>query len=74
MNITGSSAIAAIDFNDSNAVSVQFTSKDTAYDFIAKDATVLRSDLETTIAKGESVGRLIAKYRREGNLQQVAVW
>jgi len=73
MQITGSSAIAAINFGDDNTVSVQFTSKDTAYDFVALDATALKQEVETTVAKGESVGKLIAKHRREGSLKDVTI-
>jgi len=73
MQITGSSAIAAINFGSDNAVSVQFTSKDTAYDFVALDATALKQEIETTVTKGESVGKLIAARRRDGSLKEVVV-
>ena len=71
MKITGSSAIAEINFTDSNEVCVQFTSQPTEYKFISSDVDALRSELETTLNKNESVGRLIAGQRASGKLTQV---
>jgi len=71
MKITGSSAIANVDFSDNNRVSVQFTTNDTPYEFLAKDASLVRSGLESAINKGDSVGRLIASYRASGELTAV---
>mgnify|MGYP001166224971 CR=1 FL=1 len=71
MNITGSSAISAINFSDSNEVGVTFTSQDKEYKFLAQDADLVRTGLESTISKKESVGRLIAGYRANGQLTQV---
>ena len=61
MQITGSSAIAAVNFGENNAVNVKFQGNDTDYGFVAQDSTLVRTGLESTISKGESVGRLIAK-------------
>lgn len=71
MQISGSSAIAAVNFGENNSVTVKYTSNDKEYGFTAKDQNVIKSGLETTISKGESVGRLIAGYRRNGQLQAV---
>ena len=71
MQISGSSAIAAVNFGENNAVNVKFQGNDTEYGFLAQDATLVRTGLESTISKGESVGRLIAKYRSEGQLKAV---
>lgn len=72
LNIAGSSAIQSVSFGDNNAVGVKFTSNDTEYGFVAKDQTLVRSGLESAIAAGRSVGKLIAQYRAEGQL--TAVW
>ncbi len=71
MQISGSSAIASVSFGDNNSVAVKYTTNDKEYGFTAKDQNVIKTGLETTIAKGESVGRLIAGYRRNGQLQAV---
>tara|TARA_Y100001970_G_scaffold52148_1_gene65895 strand:+ start:1250 stop:1465 length:216 start_codon:yes stop_codon:yes gene_type:complete len=71
MQISGSSAIAAVNFGENNAVNVKFQGNDTEYGFVAQNATLVKTGLETTISKGESVGRLIAKYRSEGQLKAV---
>jgi len=71
MKITGSSAIANVDFSDNNKVLVQFTTNDTPYEFLAKDSGLVRSGLESAINKGDSVGRLIASYRASGELTAV---
>ena len=71
MQITGSSAITAVNFGENNAVNVKFQNNDTEYGFVAQDATLVKTGLESTITKGESVGRLIAKYRSEGQLKAV---
>ena len=41
------------------------------YKFLAQDVDLVRRGLESTIAKNESVGRLIADYRKSGQLTQV---
>ena len=71
MLITGSSAIAAVNFDESNEVGIKFTTNDTEYKFLAKDVDLVRRGLESTLAKNESVGRLIADYRKSGQLTQV---
>jgi len=69
--IAGSSAIAAINFGEDNAVSVQFTSNDTAYGFVAKDSVRFQNELQSTLDRGESVGRLVAANRASGELKAV---
>ena len=71
MQITGSSAIANVNFKDESLVGITFTSQDTEYDFKALDSNLVRNGLSNAIAKGESVGKLIASYRREGQLTEV---
>lgn len=71
MQITGSSAIANVNFKDAGLVGITFTSQDTEYDFKAKDSNLVRNGLSNAISKGDSVGKLIASYRREGQLTEV---
>jgi len=71
MQITGSSAIANVNFKDESLVGITFTSQDTEYDFKALDSNLVRNGLSNAIAKGDSVGKLIASYRREGQLTEV---
>lgn len=71
MQITGSSSIAAVTFGENNAVGVKFTSSETEYGFIAKDQDAFRASLESTVAKQESVGKMIATARRSGELTAV---
>tara|TARA_B100001113_G_scaffold61016_1_gene46402 strand:+ start:402 stop:623 length:222 start_codon:yes stop_codon:yes gene_type:complete len=71
MQITGSSAIANVNFKDASLVGITFTSQDTEYDFKALDSNLVRNGLSNAIAKGDSVGKLIASYRREGQLTEV---
>jgi len=71
MQITGSSAIANVNFKDASLVGITFTSQDTEYDFLAKDSNLVRNGLSNAISKGDSVGKLIASYRREGQLTEV---
>ena len=71
MQITGSSAIANVNFKDNSLVGITFTSQDTEYDFKALDSNLVRNGLSNAIAKGDSVGKLIASYRREGQLTEV---
>lgn len=71
MQITGSSAIAQVNFKDASLVGITFTSQDTEYDFKALDSNLVRNGLSNAIAKGDSVGKLIASYRREGQLTEV---
>ena len=71
MLIKGSSAIAAVNFDETSEIGIQFTSQDTEYKFLAKDVHLVRRGLENTVAKNDSVGRLIADYRKSGQLTQV---
>ena len=71
MQIKGSSAIASINFGSDSEVGVTFTSQDKEYKFRATDIDLVRRGLESTVAKNESVGRLIADYRKSGQLTQV---
>lgn len=71
MQITGSSAIANVNFKDNSLVGITFTSQDTEYDFKALDSNLVRNGLDSAITKGDSVGKLIASYRREGQLTEV---
>ena len=71
MRFPKSSSIAAVSFGTDNAVGVTFTSADKEYGFLAKDANLVRTGLENALTKGESVGRLIASYRAEGQLTAV---
>ena len=43
--IQGSSAIAAVNFGENNAVEVQFQGNEKLYGFVAKDSSQLRNDL-----------------------------
>ena len=43
MQITGSSAIANVNFKDASLVGITFTSQDTEYDFLAKDSNLVRN-------------------------------
>ena len=69
--IKGSSAIASVNFGSDSEVGITFTSQDTEYKFLAQDVDLVRRGLESTLAKNESVGRLIADYRKSGQLTQV---
>ena len=71
MQIKGSSAIANVNFGSNNEVGVTFTSQDKEYKFRATDIDLVRRGLESTISKNESVGRLIADYRKSGQLTEV---
>ena len=71
MQIKGSSAIAQVNFGSNSEVGVTFTSQDKEYMFKATDIDLVRRGLESTIAKNESVGRLIADYRKSGQLTEV---
>jgi len=71
MQIKGSSAIASVNFGSDSEVGITFTSQDTEYKFLAQDVDLVRRGLESTVAKNESVGRLIADYRKSGQLTQV---
>ncbi len=71
MQIKGSSAIASINFGSDSEVSIAFTSQDKEYKFLAKDIDLVRRDLESTVAKNESVGRLIADFRKSGQLTEL---
>ena len=71
MQIKGSSAIASVNFGSDSEVGITFTSQDQEYKFLAKDVDLVRKGLESTLAKNESVGRLIADYRKSGQLTQV---
>mgnify|MGYP001469801061 CR=1 FL=1 len=73
MQITGSSAIAKVNFVNpiKGDVGITFTSQDTEYGFLAKDANLVENGVRNALAKGDSVGKLIASYRREGQLTEV---
>jgi len=71
MQIKGSSAIASVNFGSDSEVGITFTSQDQEYKFLAQDIDLVRRGLESTLAKNESVGRLIADYRKSGQLTQV---
>ena len=71
MQIKGSSAIASVNFDDTSEGGITFTSQDTEYKFLAQDVDLVRRGLESTVAKNDSVGRLIADYRKSGQLTQV---
>lgn len=71
LNIAGSSAIASVSFGDNNAVGVKYITNDTEYGFVAKDQSLVRSALETAVTKGDSIGKLVASMRTEGQLQAV---
>ena len=71
MQITGSSAISNVNFKDNSLVGITFTTQDAEYDFKALDTNLVRSGLSNAISKGDSVGKLIASYRREGQLTAV---
>tara|TARA_B100001093_G_C26474142_1_gene861935 strand:+ start:144 stop:428 length:285 start_codon:yes stop_codon:yes gene_type:complete len=68
---TGSSAIAKINFDESNEVGVTFTSTDTEYKFLARDRDLVQNAVQSTINRKESLGSLIADYRKSGQLTQV---
>jgi hypothetical protein len=71
MNIANSTAIESVSFGDNSAVGVRFKGNDSEYGFLAKDQNAVRSALETAIGKGDSIGKLIATLRSEGQLQAV---
>ena len=73
MLITGSSAIANVNFTNPTKgdVGITFCSQDTEYGFLAKDSNLVENGVRNAYAKGESVGRLIASYRAEGQLTAV---
>lgn len=74
MLITGSSAIANVNFTNPTKGDVGITfcsSKDTEYGFLAKDSNLVENGVRNALAKGDSVGRLIASYRAEGQLTAV---
>ena len=71
MLIKGSSAIASVNFDETSEIGIKFTSQDTEYKFLAQDVDLVRRGLESTVAKNDSVGRLIADYRKSGQLTQV---
>ena len=67
MQITGSSAIAAISFNEGN-VDVQYTSNDKPYTYVAKNPSKFESDLQGVLDSKESIGRFVANSRKSGEL------
>ena len=67
MQITGSSAIAAISFNEGN-VDVQYTSNDKPYTYVAKNPSKFESDLQGVLDSKESIGRFVANSRKQGDL------
>ncbi len=72
MKINGSSAIANVNFDlDENQIGVTYTSQDKEYVFLAKDKNRVRTELASTTARNESVGRLINDYKKSGQLTEV---
>ena len=67
MQITGSSAIAAISFNEGN-VDVQYTSNDRPYTYVAKNPSKFESDLQGVLDSKESIGRFVANSSKSGEL------
>ena len=67
MQITGSSAIAAISFNEGN-VDVQYTSNDKPYTYVAKNPSKFETELQSVLDSKESIGRFVANSRKSGEL------
>ena len=67
MQITDSSAIANISFNEGN-VDVEYKSSDKAYTYAAKNLSKFETDLQRVLDNKESVGRFISNARTSGEL------
>ena len=64
MKITGSSAIAEVNFKDDSNVGIIFTSQDKEYMFKATDIDLVTREVTTANSdKNQSVGRLINGYK-----------
>tara|TARA_B100000927_G_C16294348_1_gene400813 strand:+ start:185 stop:409 length:225 start_codon:yes stop_codon:yes gene_type:complete len=70
MLISGSSAIAAISFNEGN-VDIQYTTNDKAYTYAAKNPSKFETDLQGVLDNKESVGRFVSNARTSGELTLV---
>ena len=71
MKIENSSAISEINFGkDHGIIGITFR-QGKEYDFTTDSADVVRADIESAVANGESVGSPIADLRREGTLTAV---
>jgi len=73
MKITGSSAIAEVNFkDDSNVGIIYHSSKDKEYMFKATDINLVEREVTTANSdENLSVGRLIAGYKKSGQLAEV---
>jgi len=73
LEITNSSAIAKISFDDEdNTVGVAYTYKpDKFYIFKCDSIEGFKGKLRNTWNAGESVGKLISQLKKEGTLQTV---
>ena len=72
MKITGSSAIAHVNFKDDSQVGIIYTSQPKEYMFKATDIDlVTREVTEANADKNLSVGKLINGYRSSGQLTEV---
>ena len=71
MKIENSSAISEINFGkDHGIIGITFR-QGKEYDFTTDYADEVKSDIESAVANGDSVGSLIADLRREGTLTAV---
>ena len=71
MKIENSSAIRNINFSKNDGIIGITFRQDKEYDFSTTDKEAIRSEVEATVARKESVGSLIANLRREGRLEAV---
>ena len=72
MKITGSSAIAEVNLKDDSNLGIIFTSQDKEYMFKATDIDLVSREVTTANSDDNlSVGRLIAGYRKSGQLTEV---
>ena len=73
MKITGSSAIAEVNFKDDSNVGIIYnSSKDKEYMFKATDINLVEREVTTANSdENLSVGRLIAGYKKSGQLAEV---
>ena len=71
MKIENSSAIRDINFSKNDGIIGITFRQDKEYNFTITDKEAIRSEVEATVARKESVGSLIANLRREGRLEAV---
>ena len=71
MKIENSSAIRDINFSKNDGIIGITFRQDKEYDFSTAEKDAIRSEVESAVANGESVGSLIADLRREGTLTAV---